>query len=62
MEGDSLADTVLVTGGSRFIAGWCIVELLERGFDVRTTVRSPRSRTECGPRSLARSAATPVTV
>ena len=32
-------ETVLVTGGTGFIAGWCIVELLRRGYDVRTTVR-----------------------
>jgi nucleoside-diphosphate-sugar epimerase len=31
--------TVLVTGGSGFLGGWCLVELLRRGFDVRTTVR-----------------------
>ena len=30
---------VLVTGGSGFIAGWCLVALLEAGHDVRTTVR-----------------------
>jgi nucleoside-diphosphate-sugar epimerase len=32
--------TVLVTGGSGFLGGWCIVELLQRGFRVRTTVRN----------------------
>ncbi|MFZ6642357.1 NAD-dependent epimerase/dehydratase family protein [Undibacterium sp. TC4M20W] len=32
--------TVLVTGGSGFIAGWTVVELLKRGYLVRTTVRS----------------------
>jgi dihydroflavonol-4-reductase len=31
--------TVLVTGGSGFLGGWCIVELLRRGYGVRTTVR-----------------------
>lgn len=30
---------VLVTGGTGFIAGWCILALLEAGNDVRTTVR-----------------------
>jgi dihydroflavonol-4-reductase len=34
-----VAETVLVTGGTGFIAGWCIVQLLERGYSVRTTVR-----------------------
>jgi dihydroflavonol-4-reductase len=32
--------TVLVTGGSGFLAGWCIVELLRQGYGVRTTVRN----------------------
>jgi dihydroflavonol-4-reductase len=32
-------DTVLVTGGSGAIARWCIVELLRRGYTVRTSVR-----------------------
>jgi dihydroflavonol-4-reductase len=35
-----MGGTVLVTGGSGFVAGWCIVELLRRGYAVRTTVRS----------------------
>lgn len=35
-----MAETVLVTGGSGFVAGWCIVELLKGGYTVRTTVRS----------------------
>ena len=35
-----MGETVLVTGGTGFIAGWCIVELLQRGYSVRTTVRS----------------------
>lgn len=35
-----MAETVLVTGGTGFVAGWCIVELLERGYTVRTTVRN----------------------
>ena len=31
---------VLVTGGSGFIAGYCVLQLLEQGYLVRTTVRS----------------------
>lgn len=34
-----MAETVLVSGGSGFLGGWCIVELLGRGYEVRTTVR-----------------------
>jgi nucleoside-diphosphate-sugar epimerase len=37
-EGDG--KTVLVTGGTGYLAGWCIVGLLERGYSVRTTVRT----------------------
>lgn len=32
-------ETVLVTGGSGYIGSWCVVELLRRGYVVRTTVR-----------------------
>ncbi|MEU6140707.1 NAD-dependent epimerase/dehydratase family protein [Streptomyces sp. NPDC047081] len=35
-----MPELVLVTGGSGYIAGWCVAELLRRGYDVRTTVRS----------------------
>lgn len=38
--------TVLVTGGSGFLGGWCVVELLRRGYDVRTTVRDPARETD----------------
>src|SRR3954470_2888010 len=31
---------VLVTGGTGFLGGWCIAELLSRGHEVRTTVRN----------------------
>src|SRR3954469_17613754 len=37
---DGSGQTVLVTGGSGFLGGWCVVELLRRGYAVRTTVRS----------------------
>ncbi|MET7383666.1 NAD-dependent epimerase/dehydratase family protein [Streptomyces sp. NPDC005529] len=36
-----MAELVLVTGGSGYIGGWCVAELLRRGYDVRTTVRDP---------------------
>jgi dihydroflavonol-4-reductase len=32
--------TVLVTGGTGFLGGWCGVELVRRGYAVRTTVRN----------------------
>lgn len=35
-----MVESVLVTGGTGFVAGWCIVELLRRGYAVRTTLRS----------------------
>jgi dihydroflavonol-4-reductase len=35
-----MADTVLVTGGTGFLGGWCVAQLLQRGHDVRTTVRN----------------------
>ena len=37
--GDRGNQTVLVTGGSGFLGGWCLVELLQAGYRVRTTVR-----------------------
>jgi nucleoside-diphosphate-sugar epimerase len=36
MNGDQ---TVLVTGGSGFLGGWCVVEALRRGYRVRATLR-----------------------
>ena len=34
-------ERVLVTGGSGFLGVHCIARLLQRGYDVRTTIRSP---------------------
>ena len=39
MDGLEEKGTVLVTGGSGFLGGWCVAELLRRGYRVRTTVR-----------------------
>lgn len=33
-------DRVLVTGGTGYLGGWCIATLLDRGYEVRTTVRA----------------------
>jgi dihydroflavonol-4-reductase len=38
--------TVLVTGGSGFLGGWCVVEALRQGYRVRTTVRTPSREEE----------------
>lgn len=34
-----MAETVLVTGGTGYVAGWCIAQLLNAGYAVRTTLR-----------------------
>lgn len=36
-----MADQVLVTGGSGFIGANCVLALLNAGYDVRTTIRTP---------------------
>ncbi|MEO8092075.1 MAG: aldehyde reductase [bacterium] len=40
MTAEDRGQMVLVTGGSGFLGGWCVIELLRRGYAVRTTVRS----------------------
>lgn len=52
-----MADTVLVTGGTGYVAGWCIVELLNRGYAVRATVRGAAK--EAGVRAAAEGAGAP---
>lgn len=47
-----MTETVLVTGGTGFVARWCIIALLERGYHVRTTLRD-LSRAEAVRRSIA---------
>jgi dihydroflavonol-4-reductase len=39
-------DRVLVTGGTGFIAQYCMLSLLNAGYSVRTTVRSPEREAE----------------
>src|SRR3954471_8465252 len=38
---DPNPDLVLVTGGSGFLGAHCVLALLEAGYRVRTTIRSP---------------------
>ncbi|RYH50449.1 MAG: NAD-dependent epimerase/dehydratase family protein, partial [Alcaligenaceae bacterium] len=38
-----MMSTVLVTGGSGFLASHCILSLLNHGYSVRATVRSLQS-------------------
>ncbi len=49
--------TVLVTGGSGFLGSWCLIELLRRGHNVRTTVRDlsrePEVRAAVAPQTDA---------
>ena len=36
-----MSETVLVTGGTGFVARWCVAHLRERGYAVRVTARRP---------------------
>jgi dihydroflavonol-4-reductase len=38
--------TILVTGGSGYIAGWIIIDLLHRGYRVKTTIRNLQREAE----------------
>ncbi|MBW4716799.1 NAD-dependent epimerase/dehydratase family protein [Saccharothrix obliqua] len=42
----TMAGAVLVTGGTGYIGGWCVTELLRRGHTVRATVRNPSRAAE----------------
>lgn len=46
------SEQVLVTGGSGFLGAHCVLTLLERGYRVRTTVRTPDR--EAGVRTMLR--------
>jgi nucleoside-diphosphate-sugar epimerase len=39
--GEGTRERVLVTGGSGFVGSYCVLRLLEAGYSVRTTIRSP---------------------
>ena len=39
-------ETVLVTGGTGFVGAHCIVQLLQKGYSVKTTVRNPNKKDE----------------
>ena len=40
MNDQQASPTVLVTGASGFLGGWCVVEALDRGYQVRASVRN----------------------
>ncbi|WP_219462359.1 NAD-dependent epimerase/dehydratase family protein [Nonomuraea rhizosphaerae] len=52
-----MTETVLVTGGTGYVAGWCVVELLRRGYRVRATVRDASK--EAGVRAAVRAVVDP---
>src|SRR5262245_35010518 len=41
-----MTQTVLVTGGAGFVASHCILQLLEKGYKVRATLRSLKRKDE----------------
>jgi dihydroflavonol-4-reductase len=46
IQPDNINRTVLVTGGSGFLGAYCILQLLQAGYHVRTTVRSIKRQAE----------------
>jgi dihydroflavonol-4-reductase len=40
MNDQQASPRVLITGASGFLGGWCVVEALERGYEVRASVRN----------------------
>jgi nucleoside-diphosphate-sugar epimerase len=53
-----MTEPVLVSGRTGYIAGWCIAQLLERGYRVRTTIR--REAKERADRDAVRVGTEPV--
>ena len=53
-----MTSTVLVTGGTGYIARWCIVELLRRGTTSAPRCATRPRRRRCGPRWPARATPT----
>ncbi|HEV7653153.1 MAG TPA: NAD-dependent epimerase/dehydratase family protein [Mycobacteriales bacterium] len=50
-----MSGRVLVTGGTGYIGGWCVAELLRRGCPVRTTARRPEAARAGRPGDAGRS-------
>ena len=48
MTASELNSTILVTGGSGYLASWVIKTLIDRGLRVHTTVRDPEDTTKTG--------------
>jgi dihydroflavonol-4-reductase len=46
MTGSTTKEVVLVTGGTGFVGVHCIVQLLQKGYRVKTTLRSPTRKNE----------------
>jgi dihydroflavonol-4-reductase len=53
LESFDMADTVVVTGATGFLAGHCVRELLAHGYAVRATVRDPREADVAHLRAIA---------
>ena len=43
-----MGEVVLVTGGSGYVGGWCVAELLRRGYQVRTSAPAGLNQTRPG--------------
>ena len=41
-----MSDTVLVTGGTGFVGARCVLQLLEKGYNVKTSMRSLERKNE----------------
>ena len=46
MNDQQASPKVLITGASGYLGGWCVVQALERGYEVRASVRNPSREQE----------------